>query len=128
MRPRKDHGSDWLTGMSAHGPCQQYHSMTPLHISAGVSADRPTERPCSSQVLQAYQATPGVDFADIKLLSVKFLWGSEPQKTPQPNFWGSKAMDFHGISAYDKAIISHGQGHFGRLTDANTGCLTDQQV
>ena len=28
------------------------------------------------------------DFADIKFLSVKFSWGSEPQKTPQPNFCG----------------------------------------
>jgi len=34
------------------------------------------------------KAAPGVDFADVKFISVKFSWGSAPEKTSQPNFCG----------------------------------------
>jgi len=42
--------------------------------------------------------------ADMKVISVKFSWGSERQKTPQANFFvGSGPPNHYGIGVYDQS-------------------------
>ena len=49
-------------------------------------------------VVQAYKSAPGVNFADIKFISVKLSWASQSYKAPANKFlWGT---DPCGIGAY----------------------------
>jgi len=57
-------------------------------------------RPTDLELLQDFKAASGVDFANIKFLSVKFSCGSEPQQTPTTKvLWGFGPLYLDGIGA-----------------------------
>ena len=62
---------------------------------------------CVSVCVTGYKAANGVDFANIKFLSVNLSWGSKPQNTPTTKFLrGSRSLDSHGIGVYVSVVTS----------------------
>ena len=57
---------------------------------------------------------------DIKFISVKFSWWSEPQNTSQPNFCGGPNPRTHGVGAYGFGTYSTAVEELGFIKfDAN---------
>jgi len=53
------------------------------------------------------KAAPGVGFADIKFISMKFSWGPSHRRHSQSNFVRVRTPGSHGMGAYEIKQTSH---------------------